>query len=103
MKKEQEHTKIVILKTVSHAACHISLRSDRIVKIDFKEIDELNIEHAESIFNSIKTFNPGERFLILTNVSHFMQVSCQAMCYWADKERNETSIAEAIVINELSM
>ena len=98
-----ETQKIINLRTVSHNTCDITLRSDHIVRIEFKEIDEFQLDHAVEIFNIIQSFNPKKRHLILISLSNYINPSIQVMEFWAEKERNEISLAEALLLDNFPM
>lgn len=94
---------VINLKTISHLTCDIILRSDHIIKIEFKEVEELKLDHVIDIFNSLRTLAPVKKCLILISLSDYINPSVEVREFWAAKERNEISLAEAILINNLPM
>ncbi|MBL7910557.1 MAG: hypothetical protein JNJ41_05855 [Bacteroidia bacterium] len=96
-------TNILNLRTVPHFTCDIILRSDEIIKIEFKEIDELKLVHVIDISNAIRLLVPVKRCLILISLSNYINPTAEVREFWAAKERNEISQAEAILIDNLPM
>ncbi|MDO8999859.1 MAG: hypothetical protein Q7W45_08855 [Bacteroidota bacterium] len=94
---------VINLKTISHLTCDIILRSDHIIKIEFKEVEELKLDHVIDIFNIIQPLAPVKKCLILISLANYINPSVEVREFWAAKERNEISLAEAILINNLPM
>lgn len=91
------------VKEIEHSKCTITLFSNRIVKIRFKDKVDFELEDAIEANQTMYDFAEGKPFLSLVDTINIRsQMSNDAMNHFAkDPLTKGVRIAEAIVVNSL--
>lgn len=80
----------------------IKLKSDGIVRVEFKTDIEFELEDARILFEVLKSFYRGERLLVLINTGEGVMISGEAREFTASDEVSAIVKADAVVVNNLA-
>jgi len=93
---------IEIIKTKDIGASVLSLRSDGIMHISFKEHVTLNLKDAEEMVRAFGEMGDGKKFLLLFIAGTDSSVNTEARYYASSPEANRFTIASAFVVRNIA-
>lgn len=80
----------------------VKLKSDGIIRVEFKADVDFEIEDAKVLFEVLKSFYKGERLLVLINTGEGVMISTEAREFTASDEVSAIVKADAVVVNNLA-
>lgn len=80
----------------------ITLRSDKIVRVDFKADVDFDIEDAKLLYEVLKSFYKGDKLLVLINTGEGVMISNEARKFTASDDVSTIVKADAVVVNNLA-
>ena len=94
---------ITIVSQKDVTAAGINLRSDGIIHINFKQIEELTPAYVYEIFESVKEMGGGKKYPTLITVKKHMYIGEETRKIWADGKKNCYSSAEAMILYNIAI
>jgi hypothetical protein len=93
---------VTILQEIEATAAFVSLRSDNIIHITFKPIEDFTIDNALEIFEAVYIIGKGKKFPTLISINKYMNIESDVRKLWAASSVNKYSYAEAMVLNNIA-
>ena len=97
------NSELSILRKAETAAVNLHLRSDGIVHLIFKPIEELSIDNALETFEMAGILSKGKKIPTLITAHRFMNIENEVRKLWADGSVNRYSKAEALVLKNVAV
>ncbi len=84
-------------------AAFVALRSDGIIHYTFKPIEDLKIEHALEMFETVGRIGKAKKYPTLLTVNKYMNIESEVRQLWADSSVNKYASAEAMVLMNVAI
>lgn len=94
---------IKILEERSIEAAIVRLRSDGLLHLEFRQLEELTPAHVLEIFNTVEMIGGGKKYPTLITVKKYMQIGEETRRIWADENKNKFSSAEAMILYNMAV
>lgn len=94
--------RLIVPKEIETHFAFITLKSDGIVRVDFKIDIDFEIEDAKVLFEVLKSFYKEEKLLVLINTGEGVMISGEAREFTASDEVSAIVKADAVIVNNLA-
>lgn len=94
---------IQILAEQELPAAFVRLRSDGLMHLEFKQVEEFTPAHAYEIFDTVEAIGQGKKYPTLITVKKYMQIGEETRRIWADETKNKLSTAEAMILYNIAV